>query len=695
MSQATPTPPTALGNRLEEETSPYLRQHASQPVAWQPWDAQALAAARELDRPILLSIGYAACHWCHVMARESFADPEVAALMNRLYVNVKVDREERPDLDRIHQLAHQALTGRPGGWPLTVFLDPQDLTPFFAGTYFPRHPRYGMPAFPEVLERVAAFFREHRDQVRAQGDALRRMLARTEAAPGGAPDGALNARPLRRGRDRLLTGLDPTHGGWGPGPKFPMAPRLAFLLDQTGRGDGEARHGLERTLTAMADGGLRDHLGGGFFRYCVDGRWEVPHFEKMLYDNAQLLALYAGAWRLGGEALYAEVARETAAWMLEALAMPEGGLAASLDAESELEGREVEGGHYLWTTAEVEAALGEEAPLFRRRYGLDGPPNVEGRWHLRVKVGLARLEAETGLPRERLLARLLEARRRLAEARRRRPAPARDGKRLTAWNALAVQGLARAGRLLGEPAWMEAAETLARFLRRRLWREGRLLAVFHEGRARLPGLLEDHAFLLEALLELLRARWREEHLAWARELAEALLERFAAPKGGFFQTPEDHEALLLRPLPLADEALPSGNAAAARGLAALGHLLGEDRYLRAAEGVLRAAWRALEEHPEEHPGLLLALQGFLDPPRLLLLRAPAPELARLAPRLAARERPGELAFALPEGAGPPGLPGGGPAGRPRLLICEAGRCLAPLEGTELEAFLDERRHPAD
>ncbi len=574
---------------------------------------------------------------------------------------------------------------------MTVFLDPQDLTPFFAGTYFPRRPRYGMPAFTEVLERVAAFFREHRDQVRAQGETLRRLLERAETAPGGAPDGALDAGPIRLGRDRLLTALDPAHGGWGPGPKFPMAPRLAFLLDRAGRGDGEARRGLERTLTAMADGGLRDHLGGGFFRYCVDGHWEIPHFEKMLYDNAQLLAIYAGAWRLSGEPLHREVAEETAGWMLRELAMPDGGLAASLDAEGELEGRRVEGGPYLWTPAEVGAVLGEEAPLFRRRYGLDGPPNFEGRWHLAVKVGLARLETETGLPRERLLARLGEARRRLAEARRHRPQPARDGKRLTAWNALAVLGLARAGRLLEEPAWVEAAEALAGFLHRHLWREVRLLAVHHEGRSRLPGLLEDHAFLLEALLELLRARWREAHLAWARELAETLLERFAAPRGGFFQTPEGHEDLLLRPLPLADEALPSGNAAAARGLAALGHLLGEARYLRAAEGVLRAAWRALEEHPEEHPGLLLALQGLLEPPRLLLLQGEGPEHDRLAARLAARERPGELAFALPLGARLPGLPAEPlPPGRPpRLLRCEAGRCLPPLEGAELEAFLEE------
>ncbi|RMD78727.1 MAG: thioredoxin domain-containing protein, partial [Gammaproteobacteria bacterium] len=681
-----------MHNRLAGETSPYLRQHADQPVAWQPWDQEALEAARTLDRPILLSIGYAACHWCHVMAHESFADPAVAALMNRLYVNLKVDREERPDLDRIHQLAHQALTGRPGGWPLTVFLDPRDLTPFFAGTYFPRHPRYGMPAFTEVLERVAAYFREHRGEVRRQGVVLRRALAQAESPGGGPPPaggaGALDEGPIRRARDRLLTGLDPAHGGWGPGPKFPMAPRLAFLLERAARGDGEARHGLERTLTAMADGGLRDHLAGGFFRYCVDGRWEIPHFEKMLYDNAQLLGLYARAWRLTGEPLYREVAAETAGWMLAELAMPEGGLAASLDADSELAGRVVEGGHYLWTREEVEEALGEEAPLFLRRFGLDGPPNFEGRWHLAVRAGLARLEEETGLARPALLARLEEARRRLAARRARRPRPARDGKRLTAWNALAAEALATAGRLLGEPAWVAAAEEILAFLRRALWREGRLLASHHEGRSRHAGLLEDHAFLLEALLAQLRARWRPEALAWARALAAQLLERFQAPGGGFFQTPSDHEPLLIRPRPLADDALPSGNGAAARALLRLGRLLGEPRWVEAAERTLQAARPALEAHPEEHPGLLLALEELLHPPRLAVLRAPEEDLEPLAVRLREREGPGLLAFAVPLGQPLPGPLGQLPeATGPILLLCEAGRCLPPLAGTELEAFL--------
>ena len=676
-------------NRLAQETSPYLLQHADNPVDWYPWGEEALARARAEDRPILLSIGYSACHWCHVMAHESFEDPETARLMNELFVNVKVDREERPDLDRIYQSAHQLLTGRPGGWPLTVFLTPDDLVPFFAGTYFPPEPRHGLPAFRELLRWVAEVYRTRRDEIRRQNAALLEALRGLEPAPaaGARP---LDAAPLEVARRQIERDYDPRHGGFGPAPKFPHPTHLERLLRHwaagAARGEPDARAlgMLRHTLEAMARGGLYDQLGGGFCRYSVDERWEIPHFEKMLYDNGQLLGLYAEAWAATGEPLLRRVAEETAAFLLTEMRTAEGGLAAALDADSE----GGEGAFYVWTREEAREALGDER-LWRvaeAAFGLDRPPNFEGRWHLALRRTPAELAAGLGLVEEEAARLLAEARARLAAARARRPRPGRDDKVIVSWNALAVRGLARAARHLGREDLAAEAAAVVDFLRARLWRDGRLLSVWKDGRARFPAYLDDHAFLLAALLELLAVRFRREDLELAVALADRLLEGFEdRERGGFRFTASDHERLIHRPRPFADDALPSGNGVAAWALQRLGHLLGEPRHLAAAERTLRAGWGLLEQSPYACGALLDALEEHLWPPELVVVHAPAEALGRwraalagCAPRRMAVLVPAEEAAGLPGPLAPPRtVPPGGIA-----HVCRGTECLPPVEAPE-------------
>ena len=676
-------------NRLAQETSPYLLQHADNPVDWYPWGEEALARARAEDRPILLSIGYSACHWCHVMAHESFEDPETARLMNELFVNVKVDREERPDLDRIYQSAHQLLTGRPGGWPLTVFLTPDDLAPFFAGTYFPPEPRHGLPSFRELLRWVAEVYRTRRDEIRRQNAALVEALRGLEPAPA-AGGRSLDAAPLEVARRQIERDYDPRHGGFGPAPKFPHPTHLERLLRHWAAGaargepDTRALGMLHHTLEAMARGGLYDQLGGGFCRYSVDERWEIPHFEKMLYDNGQLLGLYAEAWAATGEPLFRRVAEETAGFLLAELRTAEGGLAAALDADSE----GGEGAFYVWTREEARAALGD-GRLWRvaeAAFGLDRPPNFEGRWHLVLRRAPAELAAGLGLAEDEAARLLREARARLAAARARRPRPARDGKVIVSWNALAVRGLARAARHLGRDDLAAEAAAVVDFLRARLWRDGRLLSVWKDGRARFPAYLDDHAFLLAALLELLAVRFRRGDLELAVALAERLLEGFEdRERGGFRFTASDHERLIHRPRPFADDALPSGNGVAAWALQRLGHLLGEPRHLAAAERTLRAGWGLLEQSPHACGALLDALEEHLWPPELVVVHAPAEALARwraalagCAPRRLAVLVPAQEAAGLPGPLAPPRtVPPGGIA-----HLCRGTECLPPVEAPE-------------
>jgi uncharacterized protein YyaL (SSP411 family) len=685
-----------MPNALAHATSPYLLQHADNPVDWLPWGPEALARARESGRPILLSVGYSACHWCHVMAHESFEDPATAALMNRLFVNVKVDREERPDLDRIYQVAHQLLMRRPGGWPLTLFLTHDDHLPFFGGTYFPREPRYGLPGFQQLLLHVDRLYRERLPELREQNTRLAAALAEI-ARPEAPLAGALSDAPLLAATRELEERFDPRHGGFGGAPKFPRPAELAFLLREHQRRE---RRGLpaERplamaltTLTRMAEGGLLDQLGGGFARYAVDASWTIPHFEKMLYDNGPLLGLYSEAFALTGDPLHAETADACARWVQEEMRLSEGGFASSLDADSEGH----EGRYYVWDTAEVARLLGpENYPLFARHYGLDGPPNFEGAWHLVVARPAARLAEETGLPLATVEEGLAHARRRLLAERARRVPPGRDDKVLTAWNALMIQGLA--GHARWRPA--QAADSLAAaracldFLRRWLWRDGRLLASWKDGRPGGPGFLDDHAFLLAAVLDLATVAPAPGDIPFAVELARALLLHFEDRQaGGFLFTAHDHERLIQRPRAFTDEALPSGNGVAASALLRLGHWLGEAEFIEAGERCVRAAGAGLLQMPSAHAALLAALELCLDPPELVVIRGSDPaELATWRTSARGRRLAGRDVLALPSPwPALPGALGALPAvTRTTAWVCRGTACGPPLHSLEaLQAAL--------
>ena len=669
-----------MANALARETSPYLLQHADNPVDWHPWNDETLALARASGRPILLSIGYSACHWCHVMAHESFEDPETARVMNELYVNVKVDREERPDLDRIYQTSQQLLSGRPGGWPLTMFLTPEGHLPIFAGTYFPKEPRYGMPAFKEVLVRVAAYFRSHAEEIRRNGDALVEALGKLNGEADRAA--ALDAAPLREARRRLGESFDSHFGGFGGAPKFPHTSDLDFLLREwlrsraRGEEDGGARRMLTFSLTRMALAGLYDHLGGGFFRYSIDREWRIPHFEKMLYDNAAMLAIYSDAYAATGEPLFGRVAGETADWVLRDMRDPRGGFYATLDADSAGE----EGKFYLWTPAEIDALLDpDSAALVTRRFGLDEPANFEGSaWHLQISADANRsaLAADPAT-----FERLERARSRLREAREQRPWPGRDEKILAGWNGFMIAALARASRHLHRPELAVAAERALDFLCTELW-DGRLRASYKDGRARFAGYLDDYAFLAAGLVELLQCRWRSSDLELAVALVDVVLEHFADPAGGFFFTADDHERLIHRPKPLADEAMPSGNAVAALTLSDLGHLLGEPRYLEAAAGTLRAALPAISQYPQAHATLLEVLARELEPPELIVIRGTQAQLERWRIAAQAEPRAARLTFAIPDDATAlPGLLGARQSvGRTVAYVCSGTECRAPGHG---------------
>ena len=647
-------PSSSRPNALIHETSPYLLQHAHNPVNWQPWNAEALERARREDKPILLSIGYSACHWCHVMAHESFEDTATAQVLNELFVSIKVDREERPDLDRIYQSAHQMLAQRAGGWPLTMFLTPDDHTPFFGGTYFPKEPRYGMPAFTDLCRRVAAYYREHRDEVRRQNAAVRENFRRLAA--GGAPAGVqITASVLAQARAEIGGQFEPKHGGFGQAPKFPHPTTIERLLRhwadsaQHGQPDEEALHMARFSLHAMAAGGIYDQLGGGFCRYSVDDYWMIPHFEKMLYDNGQLLAVYADAALASGDDIFRRIAIETAEWAMHEMQSPEGGYYSALDADSEGE----EGKFYVWTPDQVGALLtADEYMLFAPVYGLDRPPNFEDHaWNLHVFRAPLAAAAKLGIEAAQAIALLASARAKLLTARAARVHPGRDDKVLTSWNGLMIKGLARAGRLLGRADFIDSAERAFDFIRAQMWKDDHLLAAYKDGRAHLNAYLDDYAFLLDAGLELLQARWRDGDLAFLIELAEALLDHFEDKTGGgFFFTSDDHEQLIHRPKPASDEAIPSGNGVAAQALLRLGHLLGASHYLDAAHNTLAVLYRDIERYPSMHNALLVAVEEYLHPTQTIVLRGNCAALPAWQARCTQHYAPRRLTLAIPENA---------------------------------------------
>ena len=692
--------PNSHRNRLAGETSPYLLQHAGNAVDWYAWGEQAFVAARLSGKPILLSIGYSACHWCHVMAHESFEDAETAALMNSLFINIKVDREERPDIDRIYQMAHQLLTRRGGGWPLTLFLTHDDHRPFFGGTYFPPQASRGMPAFRTVLERVGSYYREQQAELRGQSQILVEAMARIEM-PAVLQEASLTREPVRLLRSQLEQRFDRHWGGFGAAPKFPHPGMLQRLLrDWRGTAtfeqpDLQALFMATLTLKRMADGGLFDHLGGGFARYSVDERWEIPHFEKMLYDNGALLSVYSEAALATGDEAFARVAEATAAFLLRDCTTTAGAFISAFDADSEGH----EGRFYVWDRAAVEAELeANDYPLFAARFGLDQPANFEGSWHLQARTGIEDLARDGrfgSLHVAELDARLEHARARLLERRNQRVWPARDDKVLTSWNALAIKGLADAALALGRDDFADAAARALCYLMQHHWKDGRLLATSRDGEARLPAYLDDHALLLDAILHLATVRFDGRELDFARQLADALLDRFEDhSNGGFFFTADDHEALIHRSRTFSDDAMPSGNAVAAESLLRLGHLLGENRYLLAAERTLRAGWSALNEQPLAHAHLATALEAFLSPPIIVILRGSPGTIGLWRRDLQRRYQPHVSVFAIPSDAAelPPSLAMKIPQGEAKAWLCRGSVCEPPT--TSLTALKEALQREA-
>jgi uncharacterized protein YyaL (SSP411 family) len=596
-------------NALAQETSPYLRQHAENPVDWLPWGPVALARARAEDKPLLVSIGYSACHWCHVMERESFEDPATAAVMNESFVCVKVDREERPDIDAIYMEAVQGMTGH-GGWPLNVFLTPEQL-PFYGGTYFPPDARQGMPAWTQVLQAIAESWEQNREEIRAGGERLReRLSGGAQLTPSTEPP---DERALERAVATLAESFDARHGGFGRAPKFPQAPVLELLLLRDG-----GRTMALTTLHAMASGGIHDQVGGGFARYSVDATWTVPHFEKMLYDNALLARAYLHAWQASEEPRLREVCVDTLEWALREMRGPEGGFYSALDADSE----DVEGLFYVWTVAELREVLGEDADAAIAWLGASEQGNFVDPHH--PQPGLNVLQGHGPEPQPGVRDRIRE---RLLSAREQRTRPALDDKRLTSWNALMICVLADAGAALGDDdggRYLDAAVACAEFLQRAMRDDrGRLLRTYNDGHAKIDAYLEDHAFLLEALIALFEATCEERWFHQAIALADEMIARFADnEQGGFFSTASDGEALIVRRKDLEDSPIPSGSSSAALGLLRLAQLTGNDEYERHALGALALVAEIAPRHPTAFGHMLQAMHWQLAPARPIACAVP-------------------------------------------------------------------------
>ncbi len=642
-------------NKLAQSSSPYLQQHANNPVDWHEWGAEALTLAQETGKPILLSIGYSACHWCHVMAHESFEDERIAALMNEHFVNIKVDREERPDIDQIYQTAHSMLTQKNGGWPLTMFLTP-DTTPFFGGTYFPQTARYGLPGFDDLLQRVAQYHRDQQDAIQTQNAQLLAALStRTSgdnaletpvdngASENDVPE--MSYEPIDAGLQYIAQSYDAKRGGFGRAPKFPHPEMMDFCLRRyAASGNQDARQMACFTLAAMVRGGIFDQLGGGFARYSVDEHWAIPHFEKMLYDNGPLLRLLADA-RLVSEddaeqRLFDTAMNATCDWVMREMQSPEGGYYSTIDADSEGH----EGKFYVWTLDEMRAVLTENEMRYATLYfGLDRPANFEGKhWNPIQAESMARvaeLLEESLAETEAVLA---SAREKLFAARATRIHPGRDEKILTSWNALMIEGMAHAARVTANAAWLASARRALDFIKHTMWDGPRKrLYATHKGElTHLNAYLDDYAFLIKAILEILQADFRAEDLAFACELADVLLDQFEdRSSGGFFFTSHDHEKLIARPKPSFDNATPSGNGVAAFALQRLAHLTNDMRYAKAAERTLQHFWEAIVEQPSGHASLLMALEEWLQPPSLTILTGAAKAVAAWRDTLAKTHRP--------------------------------------------------------
>jgi len=675
-----------MANELAAESSPYLRQHADNPVNWLPWSQQALDEAREQNKPILLSIGYSACHWCHVMAHESFEDEKTAALMNKHFVNIKVDREERPDIDRIYQTAHQLITRRPGGWPLTMFLSPNSCLPFFGGTYFPDKPRYGMIAFSDLLERIAGIFEQEPDKINQQSQAIQQALIDIEMREN-QNQRAADIGAIATFDSQLLEAHDAKSGGFGKAPKFPQPAILLQVLRrafQQSPGDPVYK-AIDFSLEKIALGGIQDHLGGGFYRYSVDDKWMIPHFEKMLYDNGQLLEVFALAFRLTGKPLFANAVEGIVNWLEGEMRTDSGAFYAALDADSE----GIEGKFYLWTPAEVEQVIGSEAyPAFACQFGLDQAANFEGQWHLHSYYDTPQIIEKFNLDAQEYAALQADMRAQLLAVRATRIRPGLDDKVLTSWNALVIRGLASAARVFMRQDYFDIARRCLHALKNECWQDERLLALSANGDRQLPAYLDDYAHLLQAILDCLQYEWSDADLAFAVKLADQLLDYFAdRDHGGFFFTASDHEKLIQRPKSWPDEAMPSGNAVAALALYRLGLLTGCQAYTQNAEKALQSVADNVNQTPFHAASFVALLEAVHQPPCQIILRGERPLLARWRSRILPTLKPGQMAYFIPDDAQdlPPAIAQRSSDRPISAWICEGFSCRPPVH--DLDALL--------
>ena len=617
-----------MTQQFSNETSLYLRQHADNPVDWWPWCDAAFAEAVQRDCPVLVSIGYASCHWCHVMAHESFEDAVSAAQMNREFVNIKVDREERPDVDQFYQYLHQQLHQSPGGWPLTVFLNPKTRLPLFTGTYFPNRRRHQMPAFAEVMTAVTDAWLDRRTDLEAQGEQIQAALAVLANSPLGTGTLPNLDATLKLGKERLLQAADRAAGGFGQAPKFPMLTSLRLLLAvgyYEKRIDDEALTHLRRSLIGMARGGLFDHVGGGFFRYSTDEKWLIPHFEKMLYDNAQHLSLYAEALPVLDDGLLAQSVRRTADWLQREMQTAEGGYCASVDADSN--GRE--GAFYVWQRREIEKLLSDdEYILAETLYGLDRAPQFEDAWHLHRTDSWPSVLRRLNLDEAEGQARLESIWRRLRQARAERPPPTRDAKIITAWNGLAIKGMVQAAQALDEPAYWQSARLALDFICKQMWRDNRLGGVYDQGQMKPQAFLDDYACLMDALLKMMAYRWRAEDAQMALALADVVLNHFRdSEAGGFYFTSDEDDPLPLRHKPMEDAMVPCANALIAGALHQLGHLFARGDFLEAAEETLLSFTKAIADYPEQHAQLVWTLRQLQRTETTVVIYGPEAALA--------------------------------------------------------------------
>lgn len=672
-------------NKLGQETSPYLLQHADNPVHWFPWGSEALERARNEGKPILLSIGYSACHWCHVMAHESFEDEKTAAVMNQYFINIKVDREERPDLDKIYQLAHQVMTGRGGGWPLTLVLSPEDQTPFFAGTYFPSTRRHGMRSFSEILKAVQQAWVEQKSDIQKQNKSVKAQLQKISRP--GQQAVTLHAGVFKIVSEQLMSQYDASHGGFSPAPKFPHP----YLLERTFRQSflyGSAYNKLKQaglfSAQKMAKGGLFDHIGGGFCRYSTDGFWMIPHFEKMLYDNGQLMPLYCWAQQIQADYHFERAVTQSADWLMQEMQAPEGGYYSAQDADSEGE----EGKFYSWKKEQVQALLSaEEYSIFSQSFGLDREANFEDKWYPHTYLDINQLARQENCPPTEIQSIIDCCKQKLYKRRQQRIYPDTDDKILTSWNALMIRGMNIAARTFNCPAYAESAARALTFIRRTHWHNGRLLATSKNGNAHLNAYLDDYAYLVLALVDALQNEWDNSLYQWLIALAERMRDLFEDnSQGGFYFTSRDHEQLLVRSQFFSDEAMPSGNGIAAQALTYLGLLTANVGFLHSAEKTLLAASSEFNGQPIRYGSLLNALDSYFNPATIIILRGKKSVMQVWQQIVFQNYLPDVLCYAIADDVEPPAelndkkMIGDGVC----AYVCEGLNCQAPV--TELDKF---------